>query len=512
VKSAARVIGVVGSGAMGAGIAQVAAVAGARVLLTDAAPGVAGRAVDQIRQRVTDRVAQGKLDADPAALELSAAADLAGLSGCDLVIEAIVEDLAAKRGLLAELEQAVRDGCVLATNTSSLSVTALGAALARPERFVGLHFFNPVPAMRLVEVVSGLATAPATADKAASLAAGWGKTVVRCSDTPGFIVNRVARPFYAEAWRLLEENAASPAVIDAVLTGAGGFRMGPFALMDLIGHDVNEAVTTSVWSAFGHDPRFAPALPQRALVQAGWLGRKSGRGVYEYGEGAAGAGAAPAQSAPAPRTVVEHGRSPLRPLLDRSGVAVITASHSTAPPLLASGVVELPGGALLAQCAGAPASALSAPSGRPVIVADRVLDPEKATAIAVAASDGCPRTALAEAVGLFQAAGLAVYVIDDAPGLIVTRTVAMLANLAADAAAARVASPADVDTAMKLGTGYPRGPLAWADQWGAADVLAILDALENWYRDSHYRPAPALRRAALSSASRSGGAAAPLAG
>jgi 3-hydroxybutyryl-CoA dehydrogenase len=261
-------------------------------------------------------------------------------------------------------------------------------------------------------------------------------------------------------------------------------------------------VTRTVWAAFGYDPRFAPSLLQRALVEAGWLGRKSGRGVYAYSEGAPGphADAVPAESVPAPRTVSEHGSSPLRPLLDRSGVAIITAKHSSAPPLLASGMVELPGGALLAQCTGSTATAVSAPSGRPVIVVDRLLDPETATAIALSASDGCPEPALAEAVGLFQAAGLAVHVIDDAPGLIVTRTVAMLANLAVDAVTRRVAAPADIDTAMRLGTGYPRGPLAWGDQWGAADVLAILDSLENWYRDSHYRPAPALRRAALSSA------------
>ncbi len=243
------------------------------------------------------------------------------------MIEAVVEDLAVKRALFAELEQVVAADAILASNTSSLSPTALAAGLTQPERLVGLHFFNPVPAMRLVEVISGLATAPDVADAAADLAAAWGKTVVRSTATPGFIVNRIARPFYAEAWRVYEEHAAAPQHIDAVLTGAGGFRMGPFALMDLIGHDVNEAVTRSVWAAFGHDPRFAPSLAQRALVEAGWLGRKAGRGMYP-GDGAPAASARPPRRRP-PEVVTEHAShagdgerepSPLRPLLDRAGV------------------------------------------------------------------------------------------------------------------------------------------------------------------------------------------------
>jgi 3-hydroxybutyryl-CoA dehydrogenase len=197
-----------------------------------------------------------------------------------VVVEAVVEDLAVKRRLFADLERLVSPDCVLASNSSSLSPTAMAAGLAHPGRLVGMHFFNPVPAMRLVEIISGLATDPAVADATAELAGAWGKTVVRSAATPGFIVNRIARPFYAEAWRLLEEHAAVPENIDAVVTAAGGFRMGPFALMDLIGHDVNEAVTRSVWAAFGYDPRFAPSLAQRALVDAGWLGRKAGRGVY----------------------------------------------------------------------------------------------------------------------------------------------------------------------------------------------------------------------------------------
>ncbi len=501
------VVGVVGAGTMGAGIAQVAAVAGHPVLIADAVPGAAARAVGAIRDKVEAQVARGRLSADPGALRLTAVESVAGLAGCAVVIEAVVEDLAVKRSLFAELEAAVAAGALLASNTSSLSPTALGAGLAHPERLVGLHFFNPVPAMRLVEVIPGLATAPAVADAAADLATAWGKTVVRSTATPGFIVNRIARPYYAEAWRLHEEHACVPQNIDAVLTGAGGFRMGPFALMDLIGHDVNEAVTRSVWAAFGYDPRFAPALAQRALVEAGWLGRKSGRGIYP-GDGAP--APVPAPAAAAPEAVVEHlagsgGASPLRAFLDRAGVAAVCGDRDDSEAGLADGLVELPSGALLVQTEGVTATSLSAAFERPVIVIDRVLDPAAATAVAIAASDGCPPGALAEAVGLLQAARLEVYVIEDTPALIVARTVAMLANLAADALACRVASEPDIDTAMRLGVNYPLGPLAWARQWGIGTVLRLLDSLENWYRDGHYRASPLLRRAALAQRGPSGG-------
>ena len=250
------------------------------------------------------------------------AADLGELAQARCVIEAVAEDLAVKQSLFADLEKVVAPDCVLATNTSSLSPTAIAAGLSHPGRLVGLHFFNPAPVMRLVEVVSGLATDPAVAAAVTRLAEDWGKQVVQASATPGFIVNRVARPFYAEALRLAEEQAASPATIDAVLTRAGGFRMGPFALMDLVGQDVNEAVTRSVWTAFGYDPRFAPSLLQRSMVEAGWLGRKTGRGWFRYGDDAAPPEPDAAPARPAPAYVTEHGESPLRVLLGRSGAEV----------------------------------------------------------------------------------------------------------------------------------------------------------------------------------------------
>jgi 3-hydroxybutyryl-CoA dehydrogenase len=344
--------------------------------------------------------------------------------------------------------------------------------------------------MRLVEVVSGLATDPAVTAAVTRLAGDWGKQVVQASATPGFIVNRVARPYYAEALRLAEERAASPATIDAVLTQAGGFRMGPFALMDLVGQDVNEAVTRSVWTAFGYDPRFAPSLLQRAMVEAGWLGRKTGRGWFRYGDDAEPPepDVAPARSAPP--YVTEHGESPLRVLLARTGVEIRTGEGR-------DGRIELPSGTLLARCDGRPATAL----GRPAVVVDRTLDDATATGIAIAASDGCPQAAVDAATGLLQAAGLAVYVIDDAPGLVVTRTVAMLVNGAVDARHKGVASAADIDTAMRLGTNYPLGPLAWGQRWGPDTVLAVLDAMQAWYGEDRYRPSALLRRIAAAGGS-----------
>jgi len=481
-------VALVGAGTMGAGIAQVAAVAGHPVIVYDAAEGAAARAVAAVRDRVARLVQKGRLEG-PVDLRLEVAGELGELARAACVIEAVAEDLAVKQALFADLEKVVAPDCVLATNTSSLSPTAIAAGLSHPGRLVGLHFFNPAPVMRLVEVVSGLATDPAVAAAVTTLAQDWGKQVVQASATPGFIVNRVARPFYAEALRLAEERVASPATIDAVLTQAGGFRMGPFALMDLVGQDVNEAVTRSVWTAFGYDPRFAPSLLQRAMVEAGWLGRKTGRGWFRYGDDAEPSqpDAAPARSAPL--WVTEHGESPLRVLIGRSRVEIRPGEGGP-------GTVELPGGALLARCAGRPATALAADWGQPVVVADRTLDDATAEGVAIAASDNAPADAVAEATGLLQAAGLAVYVVDDAPGLVVTRTVAMLVNGAVDARNQGVASAADIDTAMRLGTNYPLGPLAWGDRWGPATIAGILDAMQAWYGEDRYRPSALLRRIA----------------
>ena len=281
------VVGVIGAGAMGAGIAQVAAQAGHRVLMFDAQPGAVDRAIANAADTLKTLAAKGKVPAEhataiPARMR---AATLAELAECGLVIEAIVEDLDAKRGLLRDLEAIVGPRCILATNTSSLSVTAMAAGLKHPERVVGMHFFNPPMRMKLVEVISGLETAPEVARIVHATSAAWGKHAAYAKSTPGFIVNRIARPFYGEAWRAYTEGAADPATIDAVVRDCGGFPMGPFELMDLIGHDVNFAVTKSVFDATFGERRYAPSLAQQELVRAGRLGRKTGRGIYDYRDG-----------------------------------------------------------------------------------------------------------------------------------------------------------------------------------------------------------------------------------
>jgi 3-hydroxybutyryl-CoA dehydrogenase len=277
-------IGVVGAGAMGGGIAQVAASHGHDVVLHDTQPGSVERALAAIGKNVARAVEKKKIASDAASETLGriTSGDLSALAGCGLVIEAIVEDLEAKRKLLSSLEDLADDDTVLATNTSSLSVTAIASACSKPGRVIGIHFFNPPVVLPLVEIVPGLATEQAIVSEAQRLIEAWGKTTVVASDTPGFIVNRIARPFYGEALRIYDEGIADMATIDWAMKEAGGFRMGPFELMDFIGNDVNLAATRSVYEAMFNDSRFRPSLTQQRLVDAGFLGRKSGRGYYDY--------------------------------------------------------------------------------------------------------------------------------------------------------------------------------------------------------------------------------------
>jgi 3-hydroxybutyryl-CoA dehydrogenase len=488
----AGTVAVVGTGTMGQGIAQVALVAGHAVRLHDAAPGRAAQAADAILGRLDRLVEKGRMDGaerDAAARRLLPATGLAELADSALVVEAIVEQLGMKRRLFAELEEIVAEDCLLATNTSSLSVTAVAGALRHPGRFVGLHFFNPAPLMPLVEVVSGFATQEAAVVRAYETARAWGKTPVRCSDTPGFIVNRIARPFYAEAFALYEERGADPATIDAVLRDCGGFRMGPFELTDLIGQDINEAVTRSVWEAFFHDPKFTPSLAQRRLVESGRLGRKSGRGWYTYKEGSTRTEPHTAPPCEAPDTVGVHAdlgpAAPLREMIEEAGVKVTRDRI----PGVSDGFIALPGGTALSLTDGS--SATGDASGA-YIRFDLALDYRTCTRIAIApGADADPRDVEA-AIGLFQRLGKRVSVIADAPGMIVGRTVAMLIDFAVDAVQRGVASAEDIDTAMKLGVNYPRGPLEWFEQLGAQWVRQFLQAMDGEYASSRYKPSRAL--------------------
>ena len=283
-------IGIIGSGAMGAGIAQVAATAGHPVRLLDHNPAALEKARAGIAASLRKLTEKGKLTAEAAAATLARlhfTTNRPDFADCGLVMEAIGEDLALKQQVFKQVEEIVSAECTLASNTSSLSITAIAAACRRPERFLGIHFFNPAPLMRLVEIIPAAQTRAGLAEEVKALVASWGKTPVLAQDTPGFIVNRVARPFYGEAIRLLEEGIADAATIDWALTELGGFRMGPFALMDFIGHDVNFRVTEAVYAGFFFDPRYRPSLTQQRLLAAGYLGRKAGRGFYDYAPGAA---------------------------------------------------------------------------------------------------------------------------------------------------------------------------------------------------------------------------------
>lgn len=280
-------IGVIGSGTMGMGIAQVASIAGHRVVIHDVNATALNKAQRQLQEQINKLADKGKLSASDAVAvsgRFYFSENIAACSDCSLVIEAIVEDLGIKKNLFAELEKVISQNCLLASNTSSLSITSLASGLNHPERFLGLHFFNPVPLMPLVEVILALQTNNSIVNASLELIESWGKIPVIAKDTPGFIVNRIARPYYSEALRIYEEGFADFATIDYSMTSVYGFKMGPFALMDFIGNDVNYAVTRSVWESCFYEPRYKPSFTQRNLVAAGWLGKKSGRGYYNYSE------------------------------------------------------------------------------------------------------------------------------------------------------------------------------------------------------------------------------------
>ncbi len=486
-------VAVVGSGAMGRGIAQVLAEGGARVLVSDARAGAAADAVAFVRGMLARAEEKGRMTAEAAASASAALVEVGpgsdAVRGADIVIEAVVEDLAVKRALFAEIEAVVADDALLATNTSSLSVTAIASALRRPERVVGLHFFNPVPLMRLVEVVAGERTSAAALHRAHDVVARTGHRAVQVRDTPGFLVNHAGRAYSTEALRLLDEGVAASADVDRVLRDAAGFRMGPFELFDLTGLDVSHPAMEAIWSGFYADPRLRPSPTAARRVAAARLGRKTGEGFYAY-------------DGTAPRVPDE----PAAPAYDGGPVWVSRAEPDgeRLAGLLREGGVSVEAG----PSPGADAVVIVTPWGHDVTsaVVDHGLPPARTVGVdpfgsfagrlTLAPTPATRSEALTRAHGALAATGLPVTVVEDSPGFVAQRVVACVVNLACEIAQLRIAAPGDVDAAVRLGLGYPRGPLSWGDELGPSRVLRVLAGLVRATGDPRYRPSVWLRRRA----------------
>jgi 3-hydroxybutyryl-CoA dehydrogenase len=489
--------GIIGVGAMGTGIAQMAAQAGCSVWLLDARSGAAQSAAEQLRQTWARLVEKGKLTAEQADwhfARLRVAAQMGDLKDCDLVVEAIVERLEAKHALLREVESVVGDACVVASNTSSLSIAAMGGVLRRPQRLAGFHFFNPVPMMRVVEVVRGVHTDEAVLEALEAFARAFGHTPVRAQDTPGFIVNHAGRGFGTEALRMVGESVADFATVDAVLKDQAGFRLGPFELMDLTGLDVSHPVMESVYRQYFDEPRYRPSVITAQRLAAGLLGRKSGAGFYSYAEGSR----VPSASANAP-TSNETPPVWLAPAAQRRDEAVAVLAACGAH--LEAGEHPSDEALVLVAPLGDDVSATVAATGL-VGAATRTLAwdlflPDAAVKRRVLATTPAtlPRWRDA-AAALLARDGKAVSVIGDSSGFITPRVLATIVNIACDMCQQGVCSPSDLDTAVTLGLGYPQGPLAWGDSVGSARIVATLEGIHRCTQDPRYRVSPWLRRRA----------------
>jgi 3-hydroxybutyryl-CoA dehydrogenase len=501
--------GVVGAGTMGAGIAEAIAIAGLPVTLVDPDAAALERAVDGIRLRQAARVQRGRLTAAEAAAavgRIAPSTGLADLRAAGLVIEAVPEDLALKHRVLAAVAAACDPGTVLASNTSSLLVSAVQREVDRPERVVGLHFINPAATMPLVEVVPGERTTPAVVEHAIGFARAIGKTPIRVADGIGFLVNRCARPFAGEALRIVQEGIASPEQVDRIARLGGGFRMGPCELCDLVGVDISLDVARSFYEQSFGEPRWRPSPLQARLVAAGRLGRKTGSGFYEYGDG-------PHRPADPPppeagggdgRVVVVTGSGPLADELRARAVAAGFRSAGRPWLCVEAGVEPAPpraGVPRIVLCAGASLGARENVDGAagfhlaPPLAAARLAE--------LTATGATDPQALARARAFFAALGLHTERVGDAPGLVLGRIVAQLVNEAHFAIAERVAEPGDVDLAMTLGLNHPRGPLAWLEAMGAEHVRAILAGLHRERSEERYRMAPMLRAITCTSGARS---------
>ena len=472
---------VAGAGTMGRGIAQVLAQCGARTLLYDAQPGAAGRALESIAQALGRQAEKGRIK-DPEAIvkRIEVVPGPHAFAPCHVVVEAIVEDLSAKRMLFSELEDIVDERCILASNTSSLSVTAMAAACKRPGRVAGYHFFNPVPVMKVVEVVDGVLTERWVTDALTALAQRFGHTPVRCKDTPGFIVNHAGRAFVPESLRILSEGVADHATIDRILMDAAGFRIGPFGLMDLVGLDVAHAVMKSMYEQYFEEPKYRPSFIAEPRVAAELLGRKTKRGWYEY---------APDMQMP------PEGAAP------KAKPASVWAVPELKELLLGLG-------AKVESKPGAETVCFVAPLGLDATAAalEHKLDPTRTVALDPLFGFSKRRTIMAtpvtrrevrdQAHGLLASDGVPVSVIKDSPGFVAQRVVAHIVNVGCDIVQMRIATPEDLDRAVMLGLGYPKGPLAMGDALGAKRIFNVLQNMHTLYQEPRYRPSPWLRRRA----------------
>ncbi|HEY8304472.1 MAG TPA: 3-hydroxyacyl-CoA dehydrogenase NAD-binding domain-containing protein [Solirubrobacteraceae bacterium] len=507
----ARTIGVVGAGTMGSGIAQLACKSGARTLLYDPIPEALARGAQGVRAGIAKEADKGKLSVEQArhaAELLSMVEGLEGLAECDLVIEAAPERLEVKHELYAKLSGIVSDECVLASNTSSLPITAIAAGATNPERVVGMHFFNPAPLMRLLEVIAGVLSGDRALAIAHATGEAMGKDVIRAADGPGFLVNRCNRPFGLEALRLLAERIADVPTIDRVVRMGGGFRMGPFELSDLVGVDTGFDVSKSFYELSFGEPRWRPSPIQARQVAAGLHGRKTGRGYYDYsGEGAH----RPADPDP-PETVAP---------VDGEAVVVIGGENVLAKQLREAAreagyqvhtphepQTELP--ALIVECG--ELGEEPTPRGGPrLLLCDRgslaTLDPggpavgfhalppfDQCRLVELTRTDSSSPAAAARAERFFAALGKHVEWVGDAPGLVLGRIVCQVINESTFALGEGVGAAQDIDTGMVLGMAHPRGPITWAREIGVDHVLAVLDGLWEERREERYRAAPALRR------------------
>ena len=486
------VFGIVGTGAMGGGIAQIAAQAGVRVILMDSRPGAAAQARDAIARALGKLAEKGKVteDAVTRAMGCLFVADaLADLAPCHVVVEAIVEDLAVKQALMRDLETVVGDDCLLATNTSSLAVTAIAAACKSPGRVGGFHFFNPVPLMKVVEVIDGALTEPWVGDTLTTLGRRIGHQPVRAKDTPGFIVNHAGRGYGTEALKLVGEGVADVVTVDRLLRDAAGFRMGPFELLDLTALDVSHPVMESIYDQYYQEPRYRPSPITRSRLAAGLLGRKTGRGFYVY-EG-------DRQVVPPPGPSPEEWAGPVWVAPGEGGTAV-AAQAARLGAAVETGAAPSAGALCLVAPLGEDCTSAALRHG---------LDPRRTLAVDPLFGLDSHRTLMTNPVteapwrdaahGLFGADGKPVTVIHDSPGFIAQRVVAAIVNVGCDIAQQRIATPEDIDRAVTLGLGYPAGPLAWGDRLGSAKVLAVLDAMLAITGDPRYRPSLWLKRRAL---------------